>query len=111
VLLVESDAIERRKLTLALRQAGLPVLDVSSIAEVERWPKGDIVITEAERFTEWWKSVGATHVVVLADTPEEGAAACAQGATIWVQRRAHPDRLVAILRTFLGSTPRPLDVM
>ena len=111
MLLVESDAIERRKLTAALRGAGLPVFDVGSIADLERWPKGDIVITEAQRYTPWWTSVGATHVVVLADTPEEGAAACAQGATVWVQRRANPDRLVSILRAFIGNTGAPLDAM
>jgi hypothetical protein len=101
MLLLESDADERRKLTLALRKAGLPVQGVGSIAEVERWPKGDIVITEARRYTAWWKKVGASHVIVLANTPEEGAAACAQGATVWVPRKANPDRLVAVLRGFL----------
>jgi hypothetical protein len=104
MLLLESDAKERLKLTVALSRAGLPVLGVSSMAEVERWPAGDIVITEARRFTAWWKSVGATHVVVMANTPEEGAAACALGATVWVQRKANPDRLVAIIRACLGAT-------
>jgi hypothetical protein len=103
MLLLESDVDERRKLTIALKQAGLPVLGVASIAEVERWPTGDIVITEARRYTQWWKNVGATHVVVLANSPEEGAAACAAGATVWVQRKANPDHLVAILRGFMTN--------
>jgi hypothetical protein len=103
VLLVESDAVARRELTQALRRAGVPVRDVSSIAEIERWPAGDIVVTEAQRYTPWWKTVGATHVVVIADTPEEGLSACARGATAWIERQAHPEYLVAMVRTFLRT--------
>jgi DNA-binding response OmpR family regulator len=102
MLLVESDADRRRTLSQALRHAGLPVLEVSSIAEVERWPIGEIVITEARRFTRWWKQIGAAHVIVLANTPEEGAAACAAGATTWIQRSASPDRLVSLLQSFVS---------
>ena len=103
MLLLDSDAEERRKLTVAMRVAGLDVLDVSCIAEVERWPTGDIVITEAERFTPWWKTIGATHVVVLAASAEEGNAACARGANAWVPRDASPDRLIALVQSLLRT--------
>ena len=103
MLLLESDDHERERLTEALEEAGLPVLGVSSIAEVERWPNGDLVITEAERFTAWWKEMGATHVLVLANTPEEGVDACARGATMWVLRPCSPDDLVAAVQSILGD--------
>jgi hypothetical protein len=103
VLLVQSDSSERRELTRALRRAGVPVRDVSSIAEIERWPTGDIVVTEAQRFTPWWKTVGATHIVVIVNTPEEGASVWERGATAWIDRHADPDSLVAMIRSFLGT--------
>lgn len=101
MLLLESDAEERARLTGALQDAGLPVRGVSSIAEIERWPAGDLVITDAERFTSWWKEMGATHVVVIANTPEEGAAACAEGATMWVLRTSDTERLVEAVKSIL----------
>jgi DNA-binding response OmpR family regulator len=103
MLLLESDTHERRRLTEALQEAGLPVLGVSSIADVERWPSGEVVITAADRFTMWWKEMGATHVLVLANTPEEGAAACARGATMWVLKPCHPQQLVAAVKSILGG--------
>lgn len=106
MLLLESDDRERAKMTEALEQAGLRVLGVSSIAEVERWPSGDVVITAAERFTRWWKDMGATHVIVLARTPEEGAAACARGATMWVLRPCSPERLVEAVKSVVGPAKR-----
>ena len=101
MLLLESDSRERERLTEALEEAGLPVHGVSSIAEIERWPAGDVVITDVERFTGWWKEMGATHVVVIASTPEEGVAACTQGATMWVLRPCNPEQLVAAVKSIL----------
>jgi len=103
MLLLESDADERLRLTEALEEAGLPVQGVSSTAQVERSPDGDVVITAADRFTMWWKEMGATHVLVLANTPEEGAAACARGATMWVLRPCNPAQLVAAVRSILDD--------
>jgi DNA-binding response OmpR family regulator len=103
MLLLETDTRERERLTEALEEAGLPVHGVSSIAEVERWPAGDVVITGADRFTMFWKEMGATHVLVLANTPEEGEAALARGATMWVLKPCSPGELVAAVRTVLGK--------
>jgi hypothetical protein len=101
MLLLESDADERIRLTEALQEAGLPVQGVASIAEIERWPTGGVVITAAERFTTWWHEMGATHVLVLASTPEDGAAACARGAAMWVLRPCNTQQLVAAVRSIL----------
>jgi DNA-binding NtrC family response regulator len=103
MLLLESDTNERERLVEALEDAGLPVMGVSSIAEVERWPAGDVVITAADRFTNWWCEMGAAHVLVLASTPEEGKAACARGATMWVLKPCSPERLVAAVKSILGN--------
>ena len=64
---------------------------------------GDVVITDVERFTGWWKEMGATHVVVIANSPEEGAAACAQGATMWILRPCDTNHLVAAVKAILDA--------
>jgi DNA-binding NarL/FixJ family response regulator len=68
-----------------------------------RWPSGDVVVTGAERFTSLWQEMGATHVVVIASSPEEGAAACARGATMWVLRPCNSDALVQAVKSILGT--------
>jgi hypothetical protein len=67
VLLIHSDAATRNELSHVLRQAGKHVRAAASIAEVERWPRRDVVITDARSFTPLWLTVGAVHVVVLGD--------------------------------------------
>jgi hypothetical protein len=85
------------QLSQALRAEGMPVLAVSGIAEVERWPAGDIVVTDSRRFTTLWKETGAAHVVVLADNPQDGMDACGRGACAWIPRRCTPDTLIDVL--------------
>jgi len=104
MLLLESDSEKRVVLIDALRKAGLPVSGASSIAEIERWPD-DLVITDARCFTQWWKTVGARFIVVLASTPEEGAEACARGATLWLPRECSPEWLVSVVRSVLNEPP------
>ncbi len=98
MLLIEADTKRRVQLATALAASGITVTAVASIAEIERWPEGDVVVTDSERFTPWWTEVGATHVVVLAETAEEGAAACERGASAWVPRSCSPDLLIGTLR-------------
>lgn len=97
MLLVEADFERRNRLSRALRAEGLPVLAVSGIAEVERWPAGELVVTDSRKFTTLWRDTGAAHVVVLADTAEEGMAACDHGATAWIPRRCTPDAIIDAL--------------
>jgi hypothetical protein len=47
--------------------------------------------------------MGATHVLVLANTPEEGAAACARGASMWVLRPCSPEALVTAVKSILDG--------
>jgi hypothetical protein len=90
-------------LARALRGAGLRVVAAPSIAHVQRWPAGDIVVTEAERFTPMWKTLGATHVVVLADTEEDGLECCASGATLWLPRGCQPHLLVDAVEAVMSG--------
>jgi CheY-like chemotaxis protein len=67
VLLVHSDPAVRQNLAATLQSAGISLTVAERIAEVERWPKGDVVITEEQFYTPFWHSVGAAHVVVISD--------------------------------------------
>jgi hypothetical protein len=101
MLLVESNDRRRAELSRVLQAAGFTVVAVGRVAEVERWPADEIVITEAERFTPWWSHVGASHVIVLANDAAQGEEACSRGAAAWLDRECEPQRLMEAL-TRLG---------
>lgn len=98
MLLIEADTRRRTELAAAVRASGLPVVAVGRIAEVEEWPAGEVVVTEGDQFTPWWKEIGARHVIVLADSPEQGVEACERGATAWIPRTCSSEALVGIVR-------------
>jgi CheY-like chemotaxis protein len=104
VLLIEADRERRAQLSTALAASGITVVAVASIAEIERWPEGDVVVTDIDRFTRWWIDIGATHVIVLADTAEQGLDACQRGASAWVPRTCSPATLVGTLRQVCGTS-------
>lgn len=101
VLLVESQPDVRARFSEALREAGIEVTEAARIGDVERWPEGGTVVTDIERFSAWWRHVGAEHVIVLAGTAHEGEHACSTGATAWVPRNGAPEALVRTI-TALG---------
>jgi hypothetical protein len=94
VLLLESQPELRAQFSEALRSAGIMVTEAARVGDVERWPSGQTVVTDVERFTSWWKQVGAEHVIVLAATEREGMNACSSGATAWLPRSCQPWELV-----------------
>jgi hypothetical protein len=94
VLLLESEPELRAQFSEALRSAGIAVTEAARVGDVERWPSGQTVVTDAERYTSWWKQVGAEHVIVLADSEREGLKACSSGATAWLPRSCEPEELV-----------------
>jgi hypothetical protein len=98
ILLIESDAQRHSTLQSALQACGFSVRAVNLIAEVARWPVGQVVITDQQRFTPWWKEVGAAHVIVLADSSEEGLMAVVRGASSWLPRDCSGDALVAAVQ-------------
>jgi hypothetical protein len=83
VLLVMRDAHARERLRAQLHACGFRVTAVVRIAQVERWPAGQIVLTDRASFTPFWLTAGAAAVVVLTDDTADGAAACGAGATAW----------------------------
>jgi hypothetical protein len=104
MVLIESDSLRRDVLARALRDAGIAVLAVSSIAELERWPSGEVVVTESSQFTTWWREVGCTQVVVLEETAAEGIRCRRMGAALTLGRRCPASRLVTALRSLgVGS--------
>ena len=100
LLLIEPDDERLTRLSAALRTAGIDVVAVTRIAEVERWPAGEIVVTTGEHFGSWWREVGASAVIVLSDTPEQGIEACAHGGTAWIVRTCPLVALVTLIRSF-----------
>ena len=65
MLVLLSDPVRRTDLTTLLRELGNEVASATCIADIERWPEGQVVVTERRFFTPFWFEVGATHVVVL----------------------------------------------
>ena len=109
VLLIEADVDRRTTLSNALRQQGMSVQAVGGIAEVERWPTGDVVITDSRRFTPFWKETGAAYVVVLADSDDEGENACTRGANAWIPRSSAATGLIDVLYELGILLPEPME--
>jgi hypothetical protein len=86
VLVIESDKVLLQRLVRDFAAAGVPMLGVSSVAEIERWPAGEIVITDLPHFTPWWNTVGAAQVIVLVDRAEDAHDAMQRGASGWLVR-------------------------
>ena len=105
-LLLDRDPARLTELGTALRDFGFDVMTVARVADVERWPIGKLVVTDVHFFTPWWKEIGATAVVVLAQTAEQGIYACQRGATAWMLHGCAAGALVqAIEGTRLSCFP------
>ena len=85
VLVVVSDSSQRAALVDAIRRAGVSVVGVGRVAEVEHWPRGQLVIADADHVMPLWLTEGAIDVIVLARNAEEWSAALGRGATGWLQ--------------------------
>jgi hypothetical protein len=66
----------------ALRTRGIEATHVARVAELEQWPTGAIVITDPAHYTDWWRHVGASHVVVVAEGDSQTARGA--GADVWI---------------------------
>jgi hypothetical protein len=105
-LIIETDDSHRAALEAAAREAGLQVHAVSSIGDVERWPEGEIVVTDAAHCTPWWKFVGATEVIALTRNDAEREAALRDGATRTVPLAATPEYAVSDEAPFVRAVVR-----
>jgi hypothetical protein len=102
VVLVDADAARREKLTSLLRAEGIRVVHVSRVSKLEKWPVGKVLVTHAPSSMQWWLDVGATHVIVLADTDEERLLAQRSGASA-VVASGNGAALLSILRQVAGA--------
>ena len=100
-VLLESDPVRLVRLHRGLRDAGIDVVAVRCIAEIEHWPSDTFVITDIDHFTPLWREVGATSVIVLANTREQGIEACQQGATRWLRHNCTVRQLLAAIDSVL----------
>ena len=105
VLVIDSDSAYRTALEQACQAAGLSVLAVSSIAEVERWPAGQIVVTDAAHLSPWWRMVGAAEVMLLARKPDDGVAAFEKGATWRLQPPPSAEVVAAMVLALTDGNP------
>lgn len=97
VLLLVIDGHRRERLATALRQRGFDVSVASSIADLERWPLGQIVVVDSARFTPWWAEVGAVRVLVLSDSDTPINLTCEGVPCTWVPNATDPDSLIAAM--------------
>jgi hypothetical protein len=89
----------RQKLVKCLESEGIPVVAASSVAELEGWPVGKVLVTHAASVTPVWFDMGAAHIVVIADSDQERALAAEirhERATV---ANGDPVALLASLRT------------
>jgi hypothetical protein len=97
VLLLDLDARRRNQFASVLRGEGFEISVMSYIAEIERWPAGQIVVVDAARFTPWWIEVGALRVVVLSAAAVEETRVYNGVPCTWIPHGAGPDALIAAL--------------
>jgi hypothetical protein len=84
-VVIIADATCRRMVEAACQQVGIAVVAVTEISELERWPVDQIVVTDAAHLTPWWKTVGATRVILTAPHGSAAMVAVDRGATDWIQ--------------------------
>jgi len=99
VVFIDDNDGRRQKLVQCLEREGIPVVSASSVAELEGWPVGKVLVTHAASSTPLWFDVGAAHVVVLADSDEERALASELRHERATVASADPAALLATLRT------------
>jgi hypothetical protein len=104
VVFIDANDGRRQKLVKCLEQEGIPVVAASSVAELEGWPIGKVLVTHAASVSPLWFDMGASHIVVLADSDEERALAAEirhERATV---ASGDPAALLASLRTIAKSS-------
>lgn len=75
VVFIDDNDARRQRLVTSLQREGIPVVAAGSVAELEGWPVGKVLVTHAASVAPFWFEMGAAHIVVLADSEEERALA------------------------------------
>ena len=97
VVLIDTDETRRVKLASCLAREDIPVRAATSLADLETWPAGEVLVTNVGSLSRF--ETGALHVVVLADSDEERAAAAAITGGPATVITGEPTSLLATLRT------------
>jgi hypothetical protein len=97
VVIVDPDPRQFADIIVACHRAGVPALAIRRIAELERWPYGQIVVMRAAHVTALWKAVGVRHVMAIVEDVADGAAALKRGATEWALRQQGAASVAALL--------------
>ena len=103
VLLLDSNGQRRNRIAASLRARGFLVSTATTIAEIERWPAGQIVVVDATCFTPLWTMIGAAHVVVLSDAVDT-APLPGEGPCTRVAGEAVPEALISVLEALQPDT-------
>ena len=104
VVFIDGNDGRRQKLVNCLEREGIPVVAASCVAELEGWPVGKVLVTHAASVTPLWFEMGASHVVVLADSDEERALAAGINHERATVANGDPAALLASLRTIAKSS-------
>jgi CheY-like chemotaxis protein len=99
VVFVDDNDDRRQKLVQCLEREGIPVVSAGSVAELEGWPIGKVLVTHARAVTPLWFDMGAAHVVVLADSDEERGLASGIAHERATVANGDPAALLASLRS------------
>ena len=97
VVLIDTDERRRLKLVSCLAREDIPVRAATHLADLETWPVGKVLVTNVRSLSRL--ETGAQHVVVLADSDEERAAAAASTDGLATVITGEPTSLLATLRT------------
>jgi CheY-like chemotaxis protein len=104
VVFIDDNAGRRQMLVQCLEREGIPVVSAGSVAELEGWPVGKVLVTHAASVTPLWFDMGAAHVVVLADSDEERALAAGIQHERTTVASGDPAELLARLRAIAKAS-------
>jgi len=97
ILLLDLNVRRREQVAHILRERGFEISVKNYIAEIERWPVGQIVVVDAARFTPWWIEVGAVRVVIWSRAAAPESRVYKGVPCTWIPRGAGPEALLAVL--------------
>jgi hypothetical protein len=104
VVFIDGNDGRRQTLVKCLEREGIPVVAAGSVAELEGWPVGKVLVTHAASVTPLWFDMGASHVVVLADSDEERALAARMNHERATVADGEPAALLASLRNIAKTS-------
>ena len=103
VVILDGNDQRREELVSCLQSEGIPVIAAASVAELEGWPVGKVLVANVDAVTPLWLDMGAAHMVVLADSEQERARAAEISHARATVADGKPAALLASLRTVANA--------